>query len=325
MPTAFITGATGFLGRHVVDVLREQGWSILALVRDEDRARNLLGSDIDFIKGDLAFPSSFQQNLPQGIDCIFHIAADTSTWSKDAKRQHHINVDGTAGILQVCRDIKARRMVHVSSIAVYGIHSDLVTEKTPKKGKDSWVSYVHTKTMAERKVIEAAGRGTDAVIVNPTHIVGRYDDHNWSRMIQMMNRDELPGVPPGAGNFANGRAVAEGVVAAFHKGKTGQNYILGGPYVTMKEFLSVAAKELGKPEPKNPTPPFVLKALAGILSLVSKITGKRPMITPEEAYFAAETVNASSEKAVRELGFREVPLEQSVHESIEYLKEQGLL
>ncbi|NVJ98951.1 MAG: NAD-dependent epimerase/dehydratase family protein [Alphaproteobacteria bacterium] len=325
MPTAFITGATGFLGRHVVDVLKEQGWHIHALVRDEKKASVLLGNDLHFVKGDLSFPSSYQADLPEGVDCIFHIAADTSTWGKEAKQQHHVNVDGTSGILHVCRNINARRLVHVSSIAVYGIHQELVTEQSPKLGKGSWVSYVDTKTMAERKVIEAAGRGTDAVIVNPTHIVGRYDDHNWSRMIQMLNEGSLPGVPPGAGNFANGRAVAEAVVAAFHKGKTGENYILGGPYATMHEFLCIAAEKLGKPEPKKPTSAFLLTALAEILNLVSKITGKRPMVTPEEAYFATEVVEASSQKAVEELGFREVPLDQSICESITYLKERGLL
>lgn len=325
MPTAFITGATGFLGRHVVDVLREQGWSIIALVRDKEKALRLIGDDVRLITGDLTFPTGFQDKIQDTIDCIFHIAADTSTWSKEAKRQHLVNVDGTSGILHLCRNIKAKRFVHVSSIAVYGLHKELVTETTPKYGKESWVSYVSTKTMAERKVIEAAGRGTDAVIVNPTHIVGRYDDHNWSRMIQMLHRGELPGVPPGAGNFANGRAVAEGVVAAFHKGKTGENYILGGPYASMHEFLSIAAAKLGHTAPGKPMPSFVLKMLAGILSIVSKINGKRPMITPEEAYFAAEMVNASSEKAVRELGYKEIPLDQSVDECITYLKERKLL
>lgn len=325
MPTAFITGATGFLGRHVVDILRENGWDIHALVRDEARAKALLGDNIHFIKGDLTLSLSYRDALPKNIDCIFHVAADTSTWAKESAQQERINVDGTSSLLQLCRDIDAKRFVHVSSIAVYGIHKNLVTEKSVKLGKDHWVSYVHTKTMAERKVIEAASRGTDAVIVNPTHIIGRYDDHNWARLIQRMNNDSLPGVPPGGGNFANGRAVAEAVVAAYEKGKTGENYILGGPYASMHEFLRVAAEILGKPAPKKPMPAFVLKALAGILAVSSKLNGKRPMITPEEAYFACEDVDASSKKAVEELGFREVPLDQSVQESIDYLKSQNIL
>jgi len=200
-----------------------------------------------------------------------------------------------------------------------------VTDASERKGIYSWVSYARTKAIAERRVLDAVSRGIDAVILNPTHIVGRYDDHNWSRMIQMLNEGTLPGVPPGAGNFANGRAVAEAIVTAFTKGQKGENYILGGPYATMREFLSLAAQELGKPAPGKATPAIMLKVLSRLLSVVSAITGKRPMITPEEAYFAAETVAASCEKAVAELDYREVPLEQSVKESIEYLREQGRL
>ena len=326
MQTAFVTGATGFLGRHVIDVLTEQGWLIYALVRDEDRARTVLAQpSVNFIKGDLTFPSTYRDTVPKGLDCIFHVAADTSTWAKEAARQHQINIEGTANLLQVYRDVDAKRFVHVSSIAVYGIHKNLVTEKTRKKGKDSWVSYVHTKTMAERKVMEAAKRGTDAVVVNPTHIVGRYDDHNWSRMIQMLDSGDLPGVPPGAGNFANGRAVAEAVVAAFDKGCTGENYILGGPYASMREFLCVAAEKLGVAEPKKATPAFVLETLASLSSIVARFTGRRPILTPEEAYFACEKVDTSSDKAVEELGYRIVPLNQSISESIDYLKAQGVL
>ncbi len=325
MPAAFITGATGFLGRHIVDVLREQGWTVYALVRNEDRARKLIGDGVIFIQGDLLHVSACKDKLPSGINCIFHVAADTSTWKKDAAQQEAINIGGTESMLQLCQDLKADRFIHVSSTSVYGIHKDIVTEASERKGVYSWVSYARTKAIAERRVLDAVSRGVDAVILNPTHIVGRYDDHNWSRMIQMMNEGTLPGVPPGAGNFANGRAVAEAVVAAYTKGQTGENYILGGPYASMLEFLSLAAAELGKPTPGNPTPAFVLTILSRVLSLVSVLTGKRPMINPEEAYFASDTVEATCEKAVRELGYREVPLEQSVKESIAYLREQKRL
>ncbi|SDD24347.1 NAD-dependent epimerase/dehydratase family protein [Kordiimonas lacus] len=325
MPTAFITGATGFLGRHIIDVLREAGWTIYALVRNEDRARKLIGDGVTFVQGDLLHVTGCKNQLPDGINCIFHVAADTSTWKKEADQQAAINIGGTESMLQLCQELKADRFVHVSSTSVYGIHKDTVTETSEYRALYSWVSYARTKAIAERRVLDAVSRGINAVILNPTHIVGRYDDHNWSRMIQMLNEGTLPGVPPGAGNFANGRSVAEAVVAAYEKGQTGENYILGGPYATMREFLSLAAAELAKPAPGKPTPAFVLKAVSRVLSVGSAITGKRPMITPEEAYFACETVAASGEKAVRELGYREVPLEQSVKESITYLREQKRL
>lgn len=325
MPTAFVTGATGFLGRHLIDVLLENDWSITAMVRDPEAASKILSPDITFVKGDLMRPETLRKAMPNEVDCVFHTAADTSTWSKEADRQEKINIDGTAALLQMVLDKEAKRMVHVSSIAVFGEHHGPISEETPRLGATSWVSYVRTKAYAERKVKEAVERGLSATIVNPTHIIGKYDSHNWARLIQMMAEDKLPGTPPGAGNFANGRAVAEGILAAYHKGKDGENYILGGPQASFYEFLEIAAAKIGKSQPKKPMPAFVLKLFARVLSVVSLVTGKRPMVTPEEANFSTEWIDARSEKAQLELEYEIVPLEQSIEESINFLKSEGLL
>ncbi len=323
MPKAFVTGATGFVGRHLVDVLREDGWTIVAGVRDRARAATLLDKDIILVEADLMNPASLAASLPADADCVFHVAADVSSWSKEADRQYRTNVEGTAALLQTTLDKQIKRMVHVSSIVAYGEHEGTIDDHTPRLGAKSWVSYISTKSYAERKVKEAVDRGLDAVIVNPTDIVGRYDDQNWVRMIKMVADDSLPAVPPGNGNFANGRAVAEGILSAYKHGKTGQNYILGGPYATFHEFLSLAAEKLGKPAPKKPISPTLLKLYAAILELVSKITGKRPALTKEEAYFGCQNYRVNFDRAISDLGYRNVPLEQSIDEAIDYLHEQG--
>lgn len=322
MPTGFVTGATGFVGRHLIDVLKEKNWDIIAGVRDLDKAKRLLGTDVKLALMRLRDPSTIAAAIPEGIECVFHVAANTSTWSKEAEEQYAANVDGTSALLQVVLDKHVKRMVHVSSIVAYGEHDGVITDTTPRLGVNSWVNYVNTKSYAERKVKEAVDRGLDAVIVNPTDIVGRYDNQNWIRMIKMIEEGTLPAVPPGNGNFANGRAVAEGIFAAYENGKTGQNYILGGPYATFHDFLSMAAEKLGKPKPPKPTPAFTLKILAFLLNIVSKITGKRPQITPEEAYFACQDYRVNYDKAINELGYRDVPLSQSMDEAIEYMRSQ---
>jgi len=325
MPKAFVTGATGFLGRHLIDVLLEADWTITAIVRDPAAAAKMLSAKVELVAGDLLQPESIRAAMPEHIDCVFHTAADTSTWSKDAARQSKVNIGGTAALLQVVLDKEAARMVHVSTTSVFGEHHGPITEDTPRLGASSWVGYVRTKAYAERKVKEAAERGLSATIVNPTHIVGKYDSHNWARLITMMADGTLPGTPPGGGNFANGRAVAEAILAAYHKGKDGENYILGGPQASFYEFLEISAAKIGKSTPKKPMPPAALKILSRVLSFFSVFTGKRPMITPEEANFSCEILDARSDKAIRDLGFRMVPLEQSVDESIAYLKAEGLL
>jgi len=325
MPTAFVTGATGFLGRHLIDVLLEENWSITAMVRDLDAASKILSSKVQLVAGDLTRPETMRKAMPEKVDCVFHTAADTSTWSKEAARQRKINVDGTAALLQLVLDKEAGRMVHVSTTSVFGEHHGPVTEQTPRLGARSWVSYVRTKAYAERKVKEAVERGLSATIVNPTHILGRYDSHNWARLILMLADGSLPGTPPGGGNFANARAVAEAILAAYHKGKDGENYILGGPQASFYEFLEIASEKISRDKPKKPMAPLVLKAVSRIATFVSLFTGKRPMLTPEEANFSCEILDARSDKAVKELDYKIVPLEQSVDEYIEYLKETKLL
>ena len=325
MPTAFVTGATGFVGRHLVDVLREDKWTIIAAVRSPEKAKAILGDDVELRAADLTEPLSMKDAMPEGVDCVFHVAADVGTWSRDNDRQYRTNVEGTASLLQAIVDKNAKRMVHVSSIVAYGEHETTISDSTPRLGAESWVSYVNTKAYAERKVKEAVDRGLDAVIVNPTDIVGKYDDQNWVRMIKMVADDAVPAVPPGNGNFANGRAVAEGILAAYKHGKTGENYILGGPYATFHEFLSMAAAKLGKPTPKKPMSAGMLKFLAVILELVSKVTRKRPQVTKEEAYFACQQYTVNYDRAINELGYRDVPLEQSIDEAIDYLRDTGAL
>ncbi len=321
MPTAFVTGATGFLGRHLVNVLKEQGWDITAMVRNPEEARLLLGDDITLVRADLTRLDQIQKAMPHTLDCVFHTAANTSTWHAEADMQYDVNVEGTRSILQAVIDRNVKRMVHVSSISVFGDHHGTITEDTPRLGAESWINYVSTKSYAERKVKEACDRGLDAVIVNPTHIIGQYDSHNWARLILLMAKGELPGTPPGAGNFANARAVAEATVAAYHHGKTAQNYILGGPKASFYEFLTTASEMLGTKRPSKPMPAFILKTLALFLSF----SKKRPMVTREEAHFSCENANASSVKAIKELNYTEIPLKQSIQEAVDYLSDQGLL
>jgi len=326
MQKAFITGATGFLGRHLVDVLLENDWQVTAMVRSINDAKKILDHKVTLVEGDLREPLSVKAAMPDNLDAVFHTAADTSTWHMEAQRQEAVNIEGTRAILQAILDKKeVGRLVHVSSIAVFGAHEDVITEKTPRTGATSWINYTMTKSFAERKVKEAVDRGMDAVVVNPTHIIGRYDSHNWARLILQMVEGSLPATPPGIGNFANGRAVAEGILAAFQKGKTGHNYILGGPKASFKEFLDIAADQIGSVKPPATLAPFLLNVYAGWLSILAVMTGRRPSVTREEAHMACETIDACSDKAVAELGYKIIPLEESITENIAYLREIGNL
>ncbi|WP_374762993.1 NAD-dependent epimerase/dehydratase family protein [Yunchengibacter salinarum] len=325
MRRAALTGATGFIGRHLSELLLADGWHVTALVRDPAKAETLLDPRIHCHKADLTAPEQLQAGLRGGVDAVFHTAADTSTWSREADRQRAVNVTGTGHLIQAHQDADAGRMVHVSSIAAFGLHRGIINEDTPQKGARSAVSYVATKAESEKLVRKACARGLDGVIVNPTHIVGRYDTNNWARLITMVHDGSLPAIPPGGGNFAHGRSVAKAMVTAIDKAPTGARYILGGPYASFREFIDQAAELMDVPVTAPAPPAFVVKAMAYLAEWQGRVTGKRPRLTPEEAYFACETISASSDKAARELGYETPSLKDMIGESVDWLRREGHL
>lgn len=325
MPTAFVTGASGFVGRHLLECLRDEGWTTTAMVRRPEAVAAIEAVGATAVQADLKSLTSLQAAIPRKCDVVFHAAADTTPSRLARQRQQDVNVDGTKNVILASHDNNVGRMVHVSSIAVYGHQKGVVTEDSPQLGYGSWVGYVHTKAQAERRVRWAVERGLDAVICNPGHILGRYDAGNWARMFHLVRDDALPGIPPGGGCFANGREVARALVKAAHQGRKGENYLLGGPHATFAEVVAIIGELLDKKVEARVTPAPLIKAMAHLQDLAARVTGKPPRLTPEAAYFVCHDEEMSSDKAARELDYQLVPVRQSLSECHEWLVAEGLL
>ncbi len=323
MPQAFLTGGTGFVGRNLAEVLSDAGWRVTALVRAGSKAGPLKELGIETVEGRLEDTESLRAAMPEGLDVIFHVAADTSPWRGHRARQWRTNVEGTRNMLRVAMEAGASRFVHTSTIAVYGHQDGRFDERAEKRGRGSWIGYVNSKSVAEAAVHEAVEGGLDAVILNPGHILGRYDSHNWARMFRMVRDDTLPGVPPGAGCFANVREVAKAHLKAAEVGLKGENYLLGGPHETFLAMVREIARILDMEPPHKTLPAIVIKTAARLKDLASRITGRPPDLTPEGAYFVCQDENFSSKKANDQLGYRARPITDSLIESYAWLKESG--
>ena len=163
------------------------------------------------------------------------------------------------------------------------------------------------------------------MILNPPHIVGRYDTSNWARMIVMVDRQKLPGVPPGGGSFTHGEAVAKARLAAFERGRIGENYLLAEVDSNYLEFIKIVGELLGRKVPKRAAPGFLLKTIGRINAVVTAVSGKEPDITPEVAALVCEHPYIESTKAKDELGFGAVGLRTMVEDSFNWLKQIGML
>lgn len=322
---ALVTGSTGFLGRNLVEELLDQGWSVIAFCRTPEKSGFEASSQLAVVSGDLTDPASIERAVPEGLDCLFHVAGDTGLWRPNNARQQDINVEGTRHVMRVAKARGVKRVVYTSTVGVYGAVFSKIDETSDHKGADSWINYLKTKAEAEKVVHQAVADGMPAVILNPCNIVGPYDFHNWSRLFRMIDDDSLPGVPPGSGIFCGARAVARAHVAAFEKGRVGECYILGGPQATYREFVQIAAGLLGRDAPGKPTPAFILKTIGRLSLWVSYITRREPDLTPEGATIICADQSIDTEKAARELDYVSPSLEQMVDDAIGWMRAEGLL
>jgi len=323
--TAFVTGATGFLGLNLVEQLTQADWDVVALRRPRSNSSSLRKFPVETVEGDLINLVSLRRAIPQGIDAVFHVAADTSMWSRHNARQTEVNVGGTANMLEAARKAKARRFVHTSTWNTYGLEQGEISETCPQLGGRSWINYNRTKFLAEERVRQAAKAGLDAVIINPCHIMGRYDRHGWARIIIKLCNRWIPAAPPGAGTFCHAQEAAKAHIAAVERGRAGQNYLLSGEFVSLRELLRTVGEIAGCRAPKRTLPATAFRIAAHVNVMLAPIIGREPELTPEGVEMVSISAKVVSTLAERELAYKPAPLHTAIQDSYAWLKVQSVL
>jgi nucleoside-diphosphate-sugar epimerase len=301
---AFVTGGTGFLGFHVIKQLLANNWQVIAMHRHNSNVADLEKLGVTLVEGTLADINELQKIVPDDLDAIFHIAGDTNMWACNNERQFQVNVIATQNLVEVALQKKVKRFIHTSSISAYGFHTKTITEDDKSTAMQSNINYLKTKYSGEKIVKDAVHfRKLDAVILNPCAIIGSHDKQNWSQLFTMINNGDLPGVPSGEGSYCHVDEVAAAHIAAFEKGKIGENYILAGTDCAFLEVVTKIGKLLGKDTPNKTVPQWLLSMVGYTSYWLSLLTKKEPTMTPEKAIMVSKRVVASSHKSVTELGY----------------------
>ncbi len=355
MAKLFITGATGFLGAHVLAQALELGHEVGVLVRDPDKLPDkltgkLLGKltgkltgklpgelpgelrgklqpelakhpKLTVHLGDVLDADSLHRALKRPVDALFHVAASTNMWAHKNAAQTQVNVQGVAHVLAAAKG-RVGRFIDTSTVAVYGLTDQMIDENSPQLGLNSWINYAHTKALAQALVLES---GLDVVVLNPTHLLGPQDQHNWARLIQLVDTEKLPGAPPGSGSFADVRQVAAAHLRAFDCGRSGECYLLGGAQASFLTLVQLIAAELGRKAPTRATPAFLIKTLARLKVMAAAFTGVEPDITPESVAFVTHAMRCDIRKAQAELGLQLTPLPQLVADTCRWMRGAGML
>ena len=322
MTQVLLTGGSGFLGGHLLRELRAAGCTVRALSRRPESDALLKALGAHPVRAELTDVAALTHAM-QGCTAVFHAAADTSMWRPQAAAQTATNVDGTHNLLRVAEAAGVQAFIHTSSVSAYShlVHKTMF-ESTPQRGGESWINYERSKFLAEQAVRQSQ---LPWVVLNPSHILGPGDRHNWARLIMLIDQEKLPGIPPGIGAFADVRQIAKAHVQAWQQQRFGQAYLLGGEHVSFVDLVHHVGHALHKRTPRKATPAWALMAFAQLAYGWSRISGKEPDITPESATLTCHKLRVNSSKAISELGYFETPFKTLTKDTLNWMKTEKLI
>ena len=322
----FVTGATGFIGSHVVRQLLLRGDRVRILARNSSRKSNIEAFGCEVSIGDLRDLSSLLRCV-QGCRFVYHVAADYRLWAKNPQDIYDNNVGGTRNLLSACCEAGVEKVVYTSSVGTIGLRKKgrPADEDSPVELDDMIGHYKRSKFMAEQVAKEFAASGLPVTIVNPTTPVGTGDikPTPTGRIILEAIKGHMPAYVETGLNIVGVEDVARGHLLAEAKGRIGERYILGGENWSLEEILDALAQICGKHTPRFRIP-WTLALIAGTLEnfVMGSLLRREPQIPLEGVRMARYKMYISSEKARRELGYNPGPAEKALREAVEYFRHE---
>ncbi len=320
----FVTGATGFVGSHVVRLLLQRGDRLRILVRNSSRRTNIEGLGCEIAIGDLRDSMSLQRCV-QGCRRVYHIAADYRLWARSPQEIYDSNVGGTRNLLSACCEAGVERVIYTSTVGAIGMRNDGQPgdEDTPVRLDDMIGHYKRSKFMAEQVAREFASSGLPVVIVNPTTPIGAGDikPTPTGRIILEFIRGRMPAYVDTGLNIVAVEDVAQGHLLAEERGRVGERYILGGENWSLEEILEALASICGKHVRCVPMP-WLMALVAGYVDnvVMGTIFRREPTIPLEGVKMARHKMYVSSDKARRELGYEPRPVREALREAADYFR-----
>ena len=326
-----ITGATGFLGSVVVQLLLAHGCRVLALVKNSDPLICTLPKHVAVFYGDLTDKESLRDFFAAGGDnfCVLHCAGLISIASKPDEAIYRVNVQGTQNIIDLCCEFGAEKLVYVSSVHAIAEKPvpQTITEPNHFSPDDILGDYGKSKAMATALVLKAAQSGLNASVVLPSGILGPGDlaRGNMTRMLLAFCRGRLPLGVKGGYDFVDVRDVAAGVLACTERGKAGECYILSGHYASIQDLLALTASLLGRKVPRLCAPAALAGCAAPIFEKIGQLRGECPFFTPYSIAVLRSNGIFSNRKASKDLGFHARPLKETLRSMILWFQGQNLI
>lgn len=318
-----VTGATGFIGQHLVEALVDAGHRVTALVRDPSRA-NSLPEAVELAVGDITDRESLRAPMTD-VDGVFHLAAWYKVGVKDVKTAASVNVEGTRNVLEMMADLGVDKGVYTSSLAVFSDTGGEVVDESYRFEGEHLSLYDRTKWQAHHEVAEPMmEEGLPLVIVQPGAVYGPGDRGPLWLMWRPYLEGDLSIIPRGNG-FCWGHVedTVDGMIAAMERGTPGETYIIAGEPRMLTEVFEIAAEITGIDPPRT-IPPGVLRGLSRIVRPFERVVDLPPEYTSESLrLLGGVTYWGDNTKATQELGLEHRPLTEGLAEMLDH--EQAIL
>jgi dihydroflavonol-4-reductase len=319
---AFVTGGTGFIGGHVARRLVERGWDVTALARSPERTGALKQLGVTVVPGDVTEPSSLAGPMAKA-DAVFHLAAWYQLGVNDRMKMFQINVKGTENVMESAVQAEIPKIVYCSSVAALGTHAaGEVPDETHRHTGNYGSVYEETKFLAHQRVKEFTAEDAPIVTVMPGAVYGPGDSSILGVLMRFYAKGWLIAAPfmESGVSWVRVEDVADGVIDAHDKGRRREDYILGGDNATIREMLRRVAPLTGIRVPRISVGRRLMTLSLPLAPVVGKILGQPAGILRDGLESLSGSLEFSSDKARREIGYTFRSVEEGVPETVEWYK-----
>lgn len=316
-----VTGASGLLGTELLKQLLDEDYFVTAVYNNSPVT--ISHPNLTTVQCDI-LDTSLLEEIIQDVTHLYHCAAIVSFQPKDKDKVLKINVEGTTNIVNACIDANVEKLVHVSSVSALGRirNGEVINEHMNWTPETSNSIYGKSKYLGELEVWRGIGEGLQAVIVNPSTILGGKNWDNGSGALFKNAYNEFKWYTEGINGFVDVRDVAKAMILLMNSKITDQRFIVSAENISYKELFSVMAKYFEKNPPSKKVSPFLGEIIWRLEAIKSAFSGKKHLVTKETARTAQASVFFDNNKILNALPeFHFTSIKNSIEHTCAILKE----
>ncbi|HTS45559.1 MAG TPA: NAD-dependent epimerase/dehydratase family protein [Puia sp.] len=314
-----VTGGTGFLGAYIIKELLDKNHQVRAIKRNSPLPffiPETVLNKVEWVTGDILDAVSLEEAM-DGVDAVIHAAAKVSFIARERRQMYKTNIEGTANVVNASLEKKIKKLVHVSSVAALGRRQDggTVDEGKPWEEVSLSTHYAITKYRAEMEVWRAIAEGLNAVIINPSTILGYGDWNTTSCALFKSVYNEFPWYTNGINGFVDVEDTAKAAVLLLQSEITRERFVLSSDNWSFHQLFNKIAEEFEKKHPSREATPFLGSLAWRWEKIKSVFTGTPALLTKENVKVAQSKTYFDGSKITRYLpGFTFTPLNQTIEQ-----------